>query len=704
MLSRARAASNGRSTATTGRRRSVLPKSSTGRRRAAGNDPGGILASLNNFEQNKSNDRVGNRKKVAEKKHEDEESSSDSRSSSDESSVSESSESVTTPPKSLLLSLSRTGPTSPQLCTGLEKSDSESPGVGSVSTLGSPPTSSAEKKVHKDDDESEASTESDEEDESEEEDDSDQRSQGSSEEEEDDDDEEDDETDDEVDSMVKRLNLRDASREDEDEDIELPSDEDESVQSHYEKDDDYCPDGDGGDSDATDDFLDDSAEYVEDELAMKVCGKFSKVDKSAKPISSSVSQHHSDTLSDHTESDGEEDNIETFLDQPESRSDEYGDSPSISEAVASKQVDELDSKESMPSFSHNDDCNEDEDEEAVVIMTDSEDDDGVLEVSAVVVGSDSDTDSDDSIVKEVGVEREPKSASTPLLEESSLVAEFVSCVETKNAGEREDQNLDATNCSMSECEHESAQKNPVPDHVNAASSEGHNVKSGSLETKYGNTVQAGVSFAEASTPPRNGAGRSKSSRRYRREGHVKRGGWVLGSKIGSGAFGVVHVGMNTRTGTLMAVKSVKMDKAVMKDAQREIELLKTLNHQNIVRYLGAEMEGEDLHIFQEWVAGGSVTGMLSKFGPFSLPVVRSYLSQLLEGLAYLHENGIMHRDIKGSNILVSDDGIVKVADFGAGKKFESEMMQSHTMRGSKFLSHITSSESVVLIVRHFLSL
>jgi hypothetical protein len=176
------------------------------------------------------------------------------------------------------------------------------------------------------------------------------------------------------------------------------------------------------------------------------------------------------------------------------------------------------------------------------------------------------------------------------------------------------------------------------------------------------------------------------ARRFRREGSVKEGQWKLGYKLGSGAFGVVHIGMNTFTGKLMAVKSIKLERAVMKDIRREVDLLRSLDHINIVRYLGAEMDVKYLHIFQEWVPGGSLTSMISKFGAFPINVVRNYLSQILEGLAYLHDQNIMHRDLKGSNVLVSDDGVVKLADFGASKRLESlqsDLMLSMTMRGSK---------------------
>lgn len=178
----------------------------------------------------------------------------------------------------------------------------------------------------------------------------------------------------------------------------------------------------------------------------------------------------------------------------------------------------------------------------------------------------------------------------------------------------------------------------------------------------------------------------------RREGSIKRGQWKLGSKIGSGAFGVVHIGMNTETGKLMAVKSLRMEAAVMNDAKREVQLLKSLEHINIVRYYGAEMDSKYLHIFQEWIPGGSVASLLAKFGPFPIYVLRSYLGQTITGLEYLHNNNILHRDIKGSNILVNDEGIVKLADFGAGKhlgEWQTDMMLSMTMRGSKFIGNFS---------------
>lgn len=79
--------------------------------------------------------------------------------------------------------------------------------------------------------------------------------------------------------------------------------------------------------------------------------------------------------------------------------------------------------------------------------------------------------------------------------------------------------------------------------------------------------------------------------------------------------------------------------------------------------------------------------MLSKFGPFAMPVVRVYSKQILNGLAYLHQNNILHRDIKGSNVLVNDHGLCKLADFGASKQvseMKGGMMMTMTMRGTPY--------------------
>lgn len=154
--------------------------------------------------------------------------------------------------------------------------------------------------------------------------------------------------------------------------------------------------------------------------------------------------------------------------------------------------------------------------------------------------------------------------------------------------------------------------------------------------------------------------------------------WLQGARIGAGSFGTVYLGMNPLTGELMAVKQVSLpDKnsinnslqtAMIEALQHEMTLLKEINHENIVRYLGSSTDDNFLNIFLEYVPGGSVQSMLSSYGPFEEPLIRNFIRQILIGLSYLHGEDIIHRDIKGANILIDIKGTVKISDFGISKK------------------------------------
>ncbi|CAM9788287.1 unnamed protein product, partial [Choristocarpus tenellus] len=168
---------------------------------------------------------------------------------------------------------------------------------------------------------------------------------------------------------------------------------------------------------------------------------------------------------------------------------------------------------------------------------------------------------------------------------------------------------------------------------------------------------------------------------------VRTGHWKLGHEIGKGSFGTVHIGLNEDSGDLIAVKVLSSHRADMADAlYREIDLMRHLSHPHIVCYLGAEVNDieKTISIFQEWVPG-SVTSLLVNFGPFSDQRIASYTEQILHGLVYLHKKRVIHRDIKGGNILIDDRGVVKLCDFGASKMLDMESflgMGDHTRVGS----------------------
>ncbi|KAJ1024835.1 hypothetical protein NDA16_002875 [Ustilago loliicola] len=168
--------------------------------------------------------------------------------------------------------------------------------------------------------------------------------------------------------------------------------------------------------------------------------------------------------------------------------------------------------------------------------------------------------------------------------------------------------------------------------------------------------------------------------------------WHKGALIGAGSFGNVFLGMNAKTGLLMAVKQVELPsgdshldqrkKGMLDALESEIKLLKTLEHENIVQYLDSFADGSHLNIFLEYVPGGSIVALLRNYGAFEEPLVRNFVRQILKGLSFLHNRGIMHRDIKGANILVDNKGGIKISDFGISKKVESELVLATNKGGA----------------------
>ncbi|KAL2144960.1 hypothetical protein VTI28DRAFT_8304 [Corynascus sepedonium] len=173
--------------------------------------------------------------------------------------------------------------------------------------------------------------------------------------------------------------------------------------------------------------------------------------------------------------------------------------------------------------------------------------------------------------------------------------------------------------------------------------------------------------------------------------------WFKGQLIGKGTFGRVYLGMNATTGEFLAVKEVEVNpKAAQGDQKkmqelvaaldREIDTMQHLDHVNIVQYLGCERKERSISIFLEYISGGSIGSCLRKHGKFEEPVVASLTRQTLSGLAYLHREGILHRDLKADNILLDLDGTCKISDFGISKKTDNIYGNDKTnsMQGSVF--------------------
>ncbi|KAI1355114.1 hypothetical protein F5Y01DRAFT_270841 [Xylaria sp. FL0043] len=141
----------------------------------------------------------------------------------------------------------------------------------------------------------------------------------------------------------------------------------------------------------------------------------------------------------------------------------------------------------------------------------------------------------------------------------------------------------------------------------------------------------------------------------------------LGECIGKGAFGAVYKAFNWGTGEAVAVKQIKLvnlPKSELRMIEAEIDLLKNLHHDNIVKYIGFVKSADCLNIILEYCENGSLHSICKAYGKFPENLVGVYMTQVLQGLQYLHDQGVIHRDIKGANILTTKDGKVKLADFG----------------------------------------
>jgi mitogen-activated protein kinase kinase kinase len=127
--------------------------------------------------------------------------------------------------------------------------------------------------------------------------------------------------------------------------------------------------------------------------------------------------------------------------------------------------------------------------------------------------------------------------------------------------------------------------------------------------------------------------------------------WQQGRFIGSGAFGSVYCAVNLDSGTLMAVKEVRFKdpssiSQLYKQVRDELSVMEMLHHPNIVEYYGIEVHRDKVYIFEEYCSGGSLADSLSNGRIEDETVTQVYTMQLLEGLEYLHKQGVVHRDIK----------------------------------------------------------
>ncbi|KAI0320445.1 kinase [Amylostereum chailletii] len=148
--------------------------------------------------------------------------------------------------------------------------------------------------------------------------------------------------------------------------------------------------------------------------------------------------------------------------------------------------------------------------------------------------------------------------------------------------------------------------------------------------------------------------------------------WQQVRFIGAGAFGSVYSAVNLDSGSLMAVKEIKFQElagmpSLYSQIRDELRVMEMLHHPNVVEYYGIEVHRDKVYIFEEYCKGGSLATLLEHGRIEDEGIIQVYTMQMLEGLAYLHSRGIVHRDIKPDNILLDHLGVIKFVDFGAAK-------------------------------------
>ncbi|XP_040245085.1 probable serine/threonine-protein kinase At1g54610 isoform X1 [Aegilops tauschii subsp. strangulata] len=156
-------------------------------------------------------------------------------------------------------------------------------------------------------------------------------------------------------------------------------------------------------------------------------------------------------------------------------------------------------------------------------------------------------------------------------------------------------------------------------------------------------------------------------------------------KIGQGTYSIVYKARDLETGKIVALKKVRfvnMDPESVRFMAREIHILRRLDHPNIIKLEGivTSRVSQSLYLVFEYMEH-DLSGLIASPGlKLTESQIKCFVQQLLHGLDHCHKNGVLHRDIKGSNLLIDSNGVLKIADFGLATSFDPDNPKPLTSR------------------------
>ncbi|EOD08363.1 hypothetical protein EMIHUDRAFT_217497 [Emiliania huxleyi CCMP1516] len=207
-------------------------------------------------------------------------------------------------------------------------------------------------------------------------------------------------------------------------------------------------------------------------------------------------------------------------------------------------------------------------------------------------------------------------------------------------------------------------------------------------------VQSSDEHSISSISTAKGSGEARRAERGRGKTWLLDSKYVLGEELGRGASGRVYRALNQGGGGshFVAIKEIPlvgMSVAAARAVESEVELLRNLSHPQIIRFYETIRTEHHLYLVLEYVengslaprGAGSLASILKTFGRLPEHMLIVYMRQVLAGLEWLHAQGICHRDIKGANLLITQDGQVKLADFGVASRVVDAAEQAGARRG-----------------------